>query len=346
MRSPAWRLLVRTTLTVALGAQAVMGLSAQGTEITRARRYEMGTSIEVRAWGGPAAARTAAVDEAFAAFAEVDRIMSDYRDDSELAHVNREAARGPVRVSEPLFRVLQAADFVSRESGGAFDVTVGPLVALWGFHTHTAHIATAPELGAIRPLIDYRNVVLDEPSRTVRFARPGVAIDLGGIGKGFAVELAAAALQARGVNGSIDAGGNQYLRGTPVGKTEWVVGIRDPSRAEGLLGTLTVPEGAVSTSATYGNFLTIDGKRYGHILDPHTLKPTDASLSVTIWSADGTLSDALSKAAFVLGPERGLALVDRMPRTMGLIAYRDATGQVRTVLSPGLRGRFKPAARG
>lgn len=338
------RNVLSAALVCALGATVVQALQAQGTEILRERRYEMGTSIEVRAWGGSPAARAAAIDDAFVAFAEVDRIMSNYREDSELARVNREAASGAVRVSEPLFRVLQAADFVSRQSGGAFDVTVGPLVALWGFHNHTAHIATAQELTAIRPLIDYRNVVLDEPSRTVRFVRPGVAIDLGGIGKGFAVELAAAALEGRGVSGSIDAGGNQYLRGTPPGKPEWTVGIRDPTRAEGLLGTLTVPEGAVSTSATYGNFLTIDGRRYGHILDPHTLKPSDAALSVTIWSADGTLSDALSKAAFVLGPERGLALIDSMPRTMGLIAYRDAGGRVSIASSPGLRGRFQRAA--
>ncbi len=331
-------------LSCALAALAVQALHAQGTDVTRERRYQMGTSIEVRAWGGTAADRAVAVDDAFAAFAEVDRLMSNYREDSELAHVNHDAARTAVRVSEPLFRVLQAADFVSRQSNGAFDVTVGPLVALWGFHDHTAHIATTQELAAIRPLIDYRNVVLDEQARTVRFLRPGVAIDLGGIGKGFAVELGAAALRARGLNGSIDAGGNQYLLGRPLGKQDWVVGIRDPERAEGLLGTLTVPEGAVSTSATYGNFLTIDGRRYGHILDPHTLKPTDAALSVTVWSADGTLSDALSKAAFVLGPERGLALIDSMPRTMGLIAYRDATGQLAIVTSPGLRTKFQKAA--
>ncbi len=221
---------LRSVLACALAVLMTPALRSQGTEMTRERRYQMGTSIEVRAWGGAQAAREAAVEDAFAAFAEVDRLMSNYRDDSELAHVNREAARGPVRVSEPLFRVLEAAEFVSQRSDGAFDVTVGPLVALWGFHDHEAHIATARELAAIRPLIDYRNIVLDESTRSVRFLRQGVEIDLGGIGKGFAVELGAEALRARGLQGFIDAGGNQYLLGRPIGKQEWTVGIRDPTR--------------------------------------------------------------------------------------------------------------------
>jgi thiamine biosynthesis lipoprotein len=334
-------------MAAALAYVAVRGLSgveAQGTAITSVRRYEMGTSMEVRAWGGDPATRSAAIEEAFNAFANVDRLMSNYRDDSELAHVNRDAARGPVHISEPLFRVIQAAALVSHESNGAFDITVGPLVRLWGFHDHKAHIPSAQELDVVRPLVNFHNVVLDEDARTIRFLRPGVELDLGGIGKGFAVELAAAALGARGLSGFIDAGGNQYLLGQPLGKATWTVGIRDPDHEDGLLGTITVPEGSVSTSATYANFLTMNGKSYGHILDPHTLMPSDASLSVTIWSPDGTLADALSKAAFVLGPQRGLAVIDSMPRTMGLIAYRDADGHVATIMSAGLRGAFHRVA--
>lgn len=323
-----------------VAASALSGVEAQGTAITTVRRYQMGTSTEVRAWGGDPATRTAAIDDAFAAFADVDRMMSNYRDDSELARVNRDAARGPVPVSEPLFRVIQAADLVSRQSNGAFDITVGPLVRLWGFHDHKPHVPSARELDVVGPLVNFRNVMLDEDARTVRFVRPGTELDLGGIGKGFAVELAAAALRARGLSGFIDAGGNQYLLGQPLGKATWTVGVRDPDNADGLLGTLAVPEGSVSTSATYANFLTMNGRKYGHILDPRTLMPSDASVSVTIWSPDGTLADALSKAAFVLGRERGLALIDSMPRTMGLIAYRDTDGHVATIMSAGLRGAF------
>jgi FAD:protein FMN transferase len=339
------RILMVAVLAYVVAASSRSDVAAQGTALTTVRRYEMGTSIEVRAWGGDPATRTTAIEEAFAAFAEVDRMMSNYRDDSELAEVNRDAARAPVHISEPLFRVIQAAELVSRQSDGAFDITVGPLVRLWGFHDHKAHAPSSQELDVVRPLVNFHNVVLDEAARTIRFVRPGVELDLGGIGKGFAVELAAAALRARGLSGFIDAGGNQYLLGQPLGKSTWTIGIRDPDQADGLLGTITVPEGSVSTSATYANFLTLNGRTYGHILDPHTLMPSDASLSVTIWSPDGTLADALSKAAFVLGRERGLAIIDSMPRTMGVIAYRDADGHVATIMSAGLRGAFHTIAR-
>ena len=159
----------------------------------------MGTSIEVQAFGGDEATRRAAIDEAFAAFAEIDRLMSNYRDDSELARPQPgRRARRRFAVSDPMFAVLDAARRVSAASNGAFDVTVGPLVRLWGFHDKTPHIPTDAELAAVRPLVDYRDVLLDAEHHTVRFARPGVELDLGGIAKGFAVEIAAGVLRRKG----------------------------------------------------------------------------------------------------------------------------------------------------
>ncbi len=148
---------------------AVQPALAQAGGESKSYRYIMGTSIEVEAFGGTAEARAAAIDEAFGAFAEVDRLMSNYRDDSELAVINRDAARQPVRVSDPMMSVLQAAQKVSAQSGGGFDVTVGPLVRLWGFHDKKPHQPTAEEFAAVRPLVDYRNLVLDAAQHTVRF---------------------------------------------------------------------------------------------------------------------------------------------------------------------------------
>jgi len=317
----------------------------QSGDVSRGFRYIMGTSIEVRAFGGDEKRRSAAIDEAFASFAEVDRLMSNWRDDSELASVNRNAATSAVRVSDPLFSVIEAADVVSSRSGGTFDVTVGPLVRLWGFHDRKPRIPTSSELAALRPVVDYRNLILDRAARTVRFARPGVEIDLGGIAKGFAVELAAGVLRRNGLDGFIDAGGNQYLLGLPPGKTSWTVGIQDPDRPDRLLGTLDLQGGSVSTSGGYENFLTINGRRYGHIMDPRTLEPSMASLSATVVSPDGTLADATSKVAFILGPGAGLAFVDSTPRTMGLIAYRKDDGTVGVVMSEGLTSLFHPVSR-
>lgn len=319
--------------------------AAQSGADTREYRYLMGTSVQVQAIGGDETARRAAIDDAFAAMAEVDRLMSNYRSDSELSHVNREAARGPVLVSDPLLRVLEAAQRISTDSNGAFDVTVGPLVRLWGFRDKTPHIPTPAELAAVRPLVGYRNLLIDNAQHTVRFAHAGMEIDLGGIAKGFAVELAADVLRRHGLTGFIDAGGNQYLLGTPPGKRAWMVGVKDPDHADQLLGVIDVPGGSVSTSADYANFLVADGRTYGHLLDPHTLQPSPASLSATVVSDDGTLADAMSKAAFVLGPRDGIALVDSYPGMSGVIAYRKPDGGVGVAVSPRLAERFHAIVR-
>jgi thiamine biosynthesis lipoprotein len=308
-------------------------------------RYVMGTSVEVQAFGRDEATRRLAIDEAFAAFAEVDRLMSNYRDDSELALVNRRAAHDGVSVSDPMFGVLDAARRVSSASDGAFDVTVGPLVRLWGFHDKKPHVPTAAELAAVRPLVDYRNLLLDAEHRTVRFALPGVELDLGGIAKGFAVEVAADVLRRHGLSGFIDAGGNQYLLGTPPGKRVWTVGIKNPDVLDRVMGVVETGEISVSTSADYSNFLVADGRRYGHILDPRTLRPSTQALSVTIFSRDGTLADAMSKAAFILGPKAGLALVDSFRDMSAVIAYRKVDGTVGIAVSDRLAAAYRPTAR-
>jgi thiamine biosynthesis lipoprotein len=159
---------------VLLAAAAAGRAGAQEGAHTREYRYMMGTSVSIEAFGGDEAARRAAIDEAFAAVAEVDRLMSNYRDDSELSLINRRAASGAVPASEPMLSVLQAAQEVSRRSHGAFDVTVGPLVRLWGFHDHKPHEPSAAELARVRPRVGYRNLVLDPRARTVRFLRSGM----------------------------------------------------------------------------------------------------------------------------------------------------------------------------
>ncbi len=334
-------LLCLTAGAVAGGAVLDAQVNSPSGGVSRQFRYMMGTSVEVRAYNGDEATRTVAIDEAFAAIAEVDRVMSNYRADSELARVNTGAATAPVTVSDALFSVIAAAQQVSDRSGGAFDITVGPLMKLWGFHDKKPHVPSASELDTIKPLIGYRNILLDDSAHTIRFARPGVEIDLGAIGKGFAVELAANTLKRHGLDGFIDAGGNQYMLGLPPGKRTWTVGVRDPDHPDGLIGEIESAGGAVSTSANYATFLIgPDGKRYGHHMDPRTLHPTDACLSVTTISADGTLADAVSTAAFVLGPQRGLALIDSFSGMAGLIVYRGPDGKPPIVMTKTLEGRF------
>jgi len=319
---------------------ASIHLVAAPADTSRVSRYVMGTSITVEAYGATEPVRTVAIEEAFAAFAEIDRLMSNYRDDSELSQINRRAATEPVPISAPMFSVLQAAQRVSAMSGGAFDVTVGPIVRLWGLYDKVAHIPGETELAAVRPLVDYRNLALDSTQHTVRFARAGVNVDLGGIAKGFAVEVAANALRQHGLSGLIDAGGNQYLLGTPPGKPSWTTGIRSAEGERVLIGVLETGETSISTSANYSTFVELNGRKYGHIIDPRTLRPSDASLSVTIVSRDGTVADALSKAVFILGHDAGLKLAESVPGTAAVVAYRRSDGRIGVVRSKSLASAF------
>lgn len=334
------RALVAAGLLAVSGAPGLVVSAGPPDQSTREYRYLMGTSILVEAFRGEEAARRLAIGEAFAAMAEVDRLMSNYRDDSELVRINRMAGREAVTVSDPMLSILQAAQRVSLASGGAFDITVGPLVRLWGFHDKQPHLPTPAELAGVRPLVGYQNVVIDENRHTVRFARPRVEIDLGGIAKGFAVELAAGVLRRHGLGGFVDAGGNQYLLGKPPGKAYWSVGIKCPDAPDRLLGVLELDEGSVATSAQSANYLSAGGRRYGHLLDPRTLQPSEASLSVTVVSPDGALGDALTKAGFLLGPRQGLKVIESFPQTVGLIAYRKPDGSVGVAVSQSLAGRF------
>ncbi len=334
-RRPAGWLLAAAWLTSAAAAQDAV--------TTREYRYLMGTSVALEATGGDATGRHAAIGEAFAAIAEVDRLMSNYRDDSELARINRFAADEAVPASDPMISVLTAAQQVSARSHGAFDVTVGPLVMLWGFHDRRPHLPSREEFDAVRPLVDPRNLLVDPAHRTVSFSRQGVALDLGGIAKGFAVEVAANVLRRHGLSGQVDAGGNEYLLGSPPDRPRWTVGVKDPDARDRLLGLIDTGETAISTSAEYSNFVTLDGKAYGHILDPRTLRPAEAALSATVFSRDGTLADAVSTAAFVLGPSAGLALIDSFDGMSGVIAYRKPDGRIGLAISERLRPHFRPA---
>jgi len=331
------------TLAVCLGAIAALPLSASvDTGQTRVFRYLMGTSVRVEAYGGDAALRQQAADEAFAAVAEVDRLMSDYRADSEVTRVNHTAANGPIVVSTPLMAVLTAGERVSRESQGAFDVTMRPALVLWGFKKHAPHTPTSQELADVQRSIGYRHLVLDQTAGSIHFASSGMGLDLEGLAKGFATELAAGSLRRRGLSGVIDAGGIQYMAGKPRGKEIWSVGIGHPDRQGALIGAIDLGGGAVSTTSDMSNILPTAARALGRVLDPRTLQPSTASLSATVVSDDGTLANALSRAAFVLGPVEGLSLLDRFPSTWGVIAYRQPDGSIGICVSQGHLSAFHP----
>ena len=239
----------------------------------------------------------------------VDSLMSNWTDTSEIARINRLAATRDVVVQDEVAAVIDYAMRVSTESGGAFDTTVEPLVRLWGFLGGKPRVPTAADIERVRERTGYDKVAFDAATRTIRFARDGVKVDLGGIAKGYGVDAVAEVLHAAGVRDAlIDLSGNMVAMGNAAGRSGWTVGIRDPHGERDYLARLRLLDRAVATSGDYEQFIDEDGKRYGHILDPRTGWSARGLLSVTVVAERAMTCDTWATALFVLGPQEARAL--------------------------------------
>ncbi len=291
----------------------------------------MGTAIRVELWHEQAAPAEAAIDAVMAQMHHVDRTMSPHKPDSELSRINRDAARQAVPVSAEMFGLLQRALGFSRLSEGAFDITFASAGHLYDYRERTRPGEQA--LAAARAAIGYEGLLLDVPSQTVRFARSGMRIDLGGFAKGHAVDRGAAILRSRAVRHAIvTAGGDSHIVGDRRGRP-WTIGVRDPRRPGELAAVLPLVDVAMSTSGDYERFFEEDGVRYHHVLDPRTGASACGVQSVTILAADGLTSEALSKSVFVMGVEKGLRLVESLKGVDAVVV--DAQGVLH--YSSGLR---------
>jgi len=280
--------------------------------------YIMGTVFEIEAYGKDAERTAAAVEEAFAAIRRADEVLSDYRDDSELSRLNREGAMGFVPLSADLFDVLRKSVAYSRLTDAAFDVTVGPLVDAWRQASKEGRPPDDRERSRWLSLVGHSLLRFEESQQAVRFERPGMRVDLGAIGKGWAVDRAAEILRQRGIEHALISAGTSsiYALGAPPGQAAWKVAIRDPRREDDLLAVVLLRDESLSTSGSYEQSREIGGKAYSHILDPRTGWPVETMWSSTVIAPEATESDALSTAAFVLGFERA----ETMLRARGLSA--------------------------
>jgi thiamine biosynthesis lipoprotein len=268
----------------------------------------MGTSIEVELHAASRAAAEVAIAAVMAEMHRIDATMSPHRADSELSLVNAGAADGPVRVGDGMFGLLSRALAFSRQSDGAFDITFAGAGQLYDYR---AGIAPDPSaLADALPLIDWRHVQLDAATRSVRFARQGVRIDLGGFAKGHAVDNAVAILRRLGVaHAMVAAGGDSHVMGSR-GDRPWTVAIRDPRREGAVVAVLPLEDVSISTSGDYERFFERDGVRCHHLLDPRTGTSPSSVRSVTVIADDGLTTEAFSKTVFVLGVEQGLRFVE------------------------------------
>ena len=284
----------------------------------------MGTRIHAELKTEDPALGRALLDQVLAEMRRIESAYSPYIQESELSRLNREAGKGWVTTTAEMVDLLQKSAQISRMTGGAFDITYASVGRYYDYREgqRPDDEAIAEALAAI----NYEFVEVDPAARRVRFAHPLVYIDLGGIAKGYAVDRCIELLEKAGITqASVAAGGDSRIIGDRDGEP-WTVGIQDP-REEEMAVLLPLVDTAVSTSGDYERFFEEDGVRYHHILDPRTGDSARDSWSVTILGPEATFTDGLSTSVFVLGPERGLALIDRLPGVDAIII--DAEGELR-----------------
>lgn len=335
-RVPAVVLAMACVVVPACGAPPAPA-PAPAREVVRAERLAMGSMLTLTAWTADAARTRQAFEAVFAEFDRLDALLSVWKPGSDVLRLNGAPPGTPVAVGADTREVLRAAADVSRLTDGAFDVTFGALAEVWKFdHDQDNRVPSAAEIAARLPRVDYRAVEVDEGPGTARLTRPGVRVHLGGIGKGYAVDRAVAILRASGlVDFMVQAGGDLYVAGR-AGDTPWRLGIQDPRGApDDAFAAVELRDATFSTSGDYERFFERDGVRYHHLLDPKTGHPARGCRSVTIVAREALRADGLSTGVFILGPERGMALVERLPDVEAVIVTADN----RVLVSSGLAGR-------
>jgi thiamine biosynthesis lipoprotein len=291
-----------------------------------AARMSMACEYAIEAYGRDAETLPRILDEAFDEVDRIDRLMSHYKANSPLSQVNQEAAQHPVAVPQELFDFIADAMRYHRESGGTFDITVGPLMKAWGFFRGEGRLPSDSELAGARRHVGGAHVTLDPGSRTIAFDETGVELDLGGIAKGYAVDRVVELLKRREVAAAlVSAGGSTiYGFGSPPATTAWTVTLQDPADSRKTAFTLALKDRALSVAGSSEKSFEADGVRYSHIMDPRTGRPAQGVLSVAVLTTTGTAGDALDNAFFVLGPEQSRAYLDRLHDTEVIFFIPDA----------------------
>ncbi len=307
----------------------------------RESKFLMSTIVEITVVGTEEQSRQAMM-LAFEEIRRIDGLMSVYNPDSEVSRVNEAAGEFAVRVSADTLEVVSESLRIARLTNGAMDITVAPLMELWGFGNGENRVPPDDELQEKLLLVDYRKVLADADSSTVRLDLPGMRIDVGGIAKGYAVDSAIRVMKEAGIrNALISAGGDIYAMGAPPGKESWKIGIRHPRARADLLGILELKDRAVATSGDYENFFEVDGKRYCHIMDPGTGRPVQGIMSVTILADTAAEADALATAIFPLGADKGMKLIESLEGVDGIMVTGSEADDMKVMMSSGLENRVQ-----
>jgi thiamine biosynthesis lipoprotein len=297
------------------------------------------TFVEIKAYGTNT---KQAVGAAFEEIERVNRLLNNYDPKSEVSKINNSAGQSAIAVNPKTLEAIAVAKYYGGLSGGALDITVGPLLRLWGFAQEEPGIKKEPPqtsaLEQAKQLVDYRLVHLDTIKGTARLPKSGMWIDTGSFTKGFAVDKAALVLKKQGITQAlITAGGTVLALSKKPGGKPWQVGVRHPRKEGVLLDTVSLEDQAISTSGDYERFYYYKGRRICHIIDPRSGQPVEAVRGISVIAPTAMASDALSTALFVLGIQEGLSLIKNLPDSEAMII--DQEGRVH--LSPGWPTRTK-----
>jgi thiamine biosynthesis lipoprotein len=283
---------------------------------TRNRTFQktepiMGTDVTITVVARDDREAQTAIEAGMAEVRRLDRMMSLYKDDSEITKVNRGAGKEPVRVSHEMIEVVKAANRVSDLTNGAFDITIGPLVVLWQMRLKEGKVPSDAELDRVRKLVDYRNVIVDERASTLFLKKTGMIMDLGGM-KGYIADRVKNLFRQRGINNAVIAlAGDIWVLGRREDGTPWRIGVQHPRDSDRTLTVLDLSDRYISTSGDYERFVIREKKRYHHIIDPRTGRPSQGVISSTLIGTEGALIDPLAKAPFILGVAEGMKIVKR-----------------------------------
>jgi len=292
---------------------------ARRNVIVKESRLLLGTICEITVSGEEPAKAKEAIQKTFFAVERLQRSCG-YDRDSDVSRINASAGIHPVKVDTVVVEIIQESLKTSRLTDGAFDVTFAPLKKLWDFSGGSGRVPSKKEVGKILPLLGWRNIKVTSVGNEVFLAGKGMEIDLGGIAKGKAIDIAAEVLGSAGIkNALIDFGGDIYAFGERSPGSSWQVGIRHPRRKGEIIGRIPIKNGAVVTSGDYERSFFKDGKRYHHIIDPRTGFPAQKSVSVTVLSGCAMTADALATGIFVMGPDEGMSLVEKLPGVEAVI---------------------------
>jgi FAD:protein FMN transferase len=264
----------------------------------------MGSTFTVVAYGEDRDQLQSAVQSALEEARRLDQLLSNYRPESEWSQVNREAADHPVHVSPELFSLLAACVEYSRQSEGTFDITVGPLMKIWGFYKGSGHLPHRAEVRGALDNVGYKGIILDAKNQTVKFGRKGLEMDPGGIGKGYAVDKLAEVLKDNGIRSALISGGGSsiYAIGNPPTDPQgWKVNIKDPRNTSKSVASVYLKDNSMSTSGSYEKFFYAEGKLWSHIMDPRSGYPSMGMLSVSIVTPRTIDSEAWCKPYYILG---------------------------------------------